>query len=178
MIERDAWNFLWFSFLTKTNLFSIYHAKYQIFFFRFFSRRDIQSCEEICVLWSIDFVIQTWRPRSAFQRARWNTLRTKKNPFYFRHVHNWSWLLCCHGKVPFSSETDGYLGSSLLLPTDVPFLFAGWLMKGMEKPGRKNTEYPLVHEKSKLFFPRIVLSLVYFFTLMPLFHPIRPMDAR
>ena len=96
----------------------------------------------------------------AVASRRYNTLRTKV-PFYFRHVHNWSWLLCCHGKVPFSSETDGYLGSSLLLATArVPFLFAGWLMKGMKTWGEKkkkkkhNTKDALVHEKSKLFFPR------------------------
>lgn len=55
--------------------------------------------------------------------------------------------------MPFSSETDGYLGSSLLLATSVPFLFAGWLMKGMETWGRKKkkAEDALVHEKSKLF---------------------------
>lgn len=40
------------------------------------------------------------------------------------------------------------------LATSVPFLFAGWLMKGMEtwgRKGKKKAEDSLVHEKSKLF---------------------------
>lgn len=92
-------------------------------------------------------------------RARWNTLRTKV-PFYFRHVHNWSWLLCCYGKVPFSSETDGYLGSSLLLATASSFYSPAWLMKGMET--WKKWKMLSCMKKVNYFSP-FMFSLAFFF---------------
>ena len=56
------------------------------------------------------------------------------------------------------------------LATSVPFLFAGWLMKGMEtwgRKGKKRAEDSLVHEKSKLF-SYIPLSLCSSSFLAPL----------
>lgn len=67
-------------------------------------QRRIQFALGIHALWFIVFVIQTWRSRALSSARR--DLRTNV-PFYFRHVPNQSWLLCCRRKCLFQvKQTD------------------------------------------------------------------------
>jgi len=84
-------------------------------------QQRIQFACGIHTLWFIVFVIQTQRSR-ALSSAR-GDLRTNV-PFYFRHVPNQSWLLCCRGKCLFQVKQTDTSGPSLsLLFTARPRLF-------------------------------------------------------
>lgn len=92
-------------------------------------QRRIQFAWEIHALWFIVFVIQTRRSR-ALSSAR-GDLRTNV-PFYFRHVPNQSWLLCCRGKCLFQVKQTDTSGPSLSLSSlhSAPVYFAERVMKG------------------------------------------------
>lgn len=107
----------------------------------------------IHTLWFIVFVIQTRRSR-ALSSAR-GDLRTNI-PFYFRHVPNQSWLLCCRGKCLFQVKQTDTSGPSLsLLFTARPSISPSEWWKGA-KPG-KNRRWS--GWKKVNYFSPFVLSL-------------------
>lgn len=99
---------------------------------------------KIPALWFIVFVIQTWRSRALADAGR--DLRTNV-PFYFRHVPNQSWLLCCRRKCLFQVKQTDTSGPFSPPPLPLSSLhsasvyFAERVMK-RSKTWKKNRRWP------------------------------------